>query len=183
MTVNNEIGSIQPIKEIVKTIRHFRSTKKDSSAFNFQDYLLQRTMKIFHGMHETEAGALFAKKIVSKNSQILKNYHRELISRELEEIALRWYFPPVFVKEAGMENILQKLPQQGILRPAVSKILLTQFYYRYGLMADETLFTVYLNQLSSGKITLPTVDEILKPRGINFVYEEGLQKGLTPVSK
>lgn len=44
MTVNNEIGSIQPIKEIAKAIRHFRSTKKDSSAFNFQEY----TYPVFH---------------------------------------------------------------------------------------------------------------------------------------
>lgn len=38
MTVNNEIGTIQPIKEIAKTIRYFRSTNKENSAFNFQNF-------------------------------------------------------------------------------------------------------------------------------------------------
>jgi cysteine desulfurase len=36
MTVNNEIGSIQPIREIAKMIRHVRSSNQ--SAFNFQEY-------------------------------------------------------------------------------------------------------------------------------------------------
>ncbi len=38
MTVNNEIGTIEPIKEIAKTIRHFRTANKESSAFNFQNF-------------------------------------------------------------------------------------------------------------------------------------------------
>lgn len=44
MTVNNEIGTIEPIKEIAKTIRYFRSTIGSNSAFNFQDY----NYPIFH---------------------------------------------------------------------------------------------------------------------------------------
>lgn len=38
MTVNNEIGTIQPIREIAKTIRHFRLNSKQASDFNFQDF-------------------------------------------------------------------------------------------------------------------------------------------------
>lgn len=40
MTVNNEIGSIQPIREIVKTIRHFRLHRGSTSMqkFDFQSY-------------------------------------------------------------------------------------------------------------------------------------------------
>lgn len=44
MTVNNEIGSIQPIREIAKVIRHFRSNKNNDSIFNFQDF----SYPIFH---------------------------------------------------------------------------------------------------------------------------------------
>ncbi len=44
MTVNNEIGSIQPIREIAKIIRHYRSHNKEKSAFAFQDF----TYPIFH---------------------------------------------------------------------------------------------------------------------------------------
>lgn len=36
MTVNNEIGSIQPIREIAKTIRHYRANT--DSVFNFQNF-------------------------------------------------------------------------------------------------------------------------------------------------
>jgi cysteine desulfurase len=38
MTVNNEIGTIQPIREIAKTIRHARTKNADSSPFNFQSF-------------------------------------------------------------------------------------------------------------------------------------------------
>lgn len=44
MTVNNEIGTIEPIKEIAKTIRYFRSTIGSNSAFHFQDY----SYPVFH---------------------------------------------------------------------------------------------------------------------------------------
>jgi len=36
MTVNNEIGSIQPIREIAKMVRHFKS--KSDTSFDFQDF-------------------------------------------------------------------------------------------------------------------------------------------------
>ncbi len=38
MTVNNEIGSVQPIREIAKAVRHYRTHNKESSAFNFQNF-------------------------------------------------------------------------------------------------------------------------------------------------
>jgi cysteine desulfurase len=40
MTVNNEIGSVQPIRDIAKMVRHYRNeiAEKSASAFNFQDY-------------------------------------------------------------------------------------------------------------------------------------------------
>jgi cysteine desulfurase len=38
MTVNNEIGSVQPVREIAKAIRHWKSKNIDSSAFNFQNF-------------------------------------------------------------------------------------------------------------------------------------------------
>lgn len=37
MTVNNEIGSIMPIRELAKVIRHAREQNSDSSIYNFQD--------------------------------------------------------------------------------------------------------------------------------------------------
>ena len=44
MTVNNEIGSIQPIREIAKIIRHHRSHNSEKSNFAFQDF----AYPIFH---------------------------------------------------------------------------------------------------------------------------------------
>lgn len=38
MTVNNEVGSIQPIRDIAKAIRYFRTNSSNSSIFNFQDF-------------------------------------------------------------------------------------------------------------------------------------------------
>jgi cysteine desulfurase len=38
MTVNNEIGSVQPVREIAKALRHWKSKNKESSAFNFQNF-------------------------------------------------------------------------------------------------------------------------------------------------
>lgn len=43
MTVNNEIGSIQPIREIAKIIRYFKNNKKENH-FDFQNY----NYPIFH---------------------------------------------------------------------------------------------------------------------------------------
>jgi cysteine desulfurase len=45
MTVNNEIGSLQPIREIAKAIRYFRTKfRQEDSPFNFQDF----NYPIFH---------------------------------------------------------------------------------------------------------------------------------------
>jgi len=38
MMVNNELGSVQPIREIAKVIRHYRSNATSTSDFNFQDF-------------------------------------------------------------------------------------------------------------------------------------------------
>jgi cysteine desulfurase len=38
MTVNNEIGSVQPVREIAKAIRHWKSKNIESSAFSFQNF-------------------------------------------------------------------------------------------------------------------------------------------------
>jgi cysteine desulfurase len=38
MIVNNEIGSVQPIREIAKAIRHWKSKNLESSAFSFQNF-------------------------------------------------------------------------------------------------------------------------------------------------
>jgi len=39
MTVNNEIGSVEPIREIAKVVRYFRTKfRQEDSPFNFQDF-------------------------------------------------------------------------------------------------------------------------------------------------
>ncbi len=52
MTVNNEIGSVEPIRDIAKIIRQARSAHKETSAFNFQS-------EVVYPLFHTDAAQAF----------------------------------------------------------------------------------------------------------------------------
>jgi len=115
-------------------------------------------------MTGTEASETLANAINDTAAKILKNYDMLIKAHpDLEKLCVEWYLPDVVFTEKSIDEVMKRLPYEEKIKPIVATVLASQFHYKNGV-SENSAYEMFgfINELASRKISLPTLDSIIK---------------------